>query len=208
MMEARAGPADTGPIKSLAADFAGLARRRAAFSGSEMSTTAIISFTIDAYDAVRALWERCEGVGLHDDCDSLPAVAEMRGLPRLSYNEVRHWIVLCVERKHDPAGTPGRGRKKRIIDINSVARIPLPEQPAGFVNQRLVDRLSPELRKKLQCPRLFLRSHEEHHFRTLHCTCPELILRLVAKPVQETACLLLTTQVPNQNVRVNERLHF
>lgn len=31
---------------------------------------AIAPFTIELYGAIHALWQKCEGVGLHEDCDS------------------------------------------------------------------------------------------------------------------------------------------
>jgi ribosomal protein S18 acetylase RimI-like enzyme len=43
-------------------------------------------FSVKYYDAARALWERCEGVRLHDDCDSREAIeAYLERNPGLSY---------------------------------------------------------------------------------------------------------------------------
>ncbi len=55
----------------------------------------IIILTMDAYDAVMALWERVEGVGLHDDTDSRDGIrAYLERNPGMSFVAVRAGVVV------------------------------------------------------------------------------------------------------------------
>ena len=96
----------------------------------------ISPFTIDSYGTVHALWEQCEGVGLHDDCDSREGIQSyLRRNPGMSF-------IATVEGEAVGAVLGGHDGRRGYIHHLAVR----PDCHRQGLGRRLVDRCLDALR--------------------------------------------------------------